>query len=284
MPRKIGQRGRPVAAVMPSTRRSGERHGPGVERDRRAWSASAGGLTVALRRRACRRGRRAGARGRPSGRPSNQTSMRSSSSRPASRRRSWMARVSSRASPSASSAGVSAVSSTTTRPSRSATAVPGRGVAWISTSSAARVSPGQRHRAVVVERDRPLARGGHDRRDGRPEPLADLRQERLDPPLDELRAVGDDDRPACTLTSSANRRSSPSSRSTPRSGTASHARASGWRTRRPACARRVRARSTAPRSVAIEASSAVVAERRPSRPPASASGGRCRAGSGRPTR
>ena len=40
-----------------------------------------------------------------------------------------------------------------TRPSSWATAVPGRGVARISTSSAASVTPAERHRAVGVELD-----------------------------------------------------------------------------------------------------------------------------------
>src|SRR4029453_16291384 len=75
------------------------------------------------------------------GSPSTHSSMRSSSSSSASRRSSWIARASSRASPSARSASVSSVSRTITSPSSSATAVPGRGVAWISTSSEASVCP-----------------------------------------------------------------------------------------------------------------------------------------------
>ena len=59
-------------------------------------------------------------------------------------RRSWTARVSSRASPSARSSSVSMVSITTTMPSSWATAVPGRGVARISTSSAASSWPPSR--------------------------------------------------------------------------------------------------------------------------------------------
>ena len=70
---------------------------------------------------------------------------------PASLRRSWIARWSSRASPSARSSGVSSVSMTTTSPSSCATAVPGRGVARISTSSGASVTPAERHRAVGVD-------------------------------------------------------------------------------------------------------------------------------------
>ena len=49
----------------------------------------------------------------------------------------------------------------------------------------------QRHRAIGVELDRPLARGGHHGRDRGAQPLPDLRQQRLDPPLDERGAVLD---------------------------------------------------------------------------------------------
>ena len=88
-------------------------------------------------------------------------------------------------------AGVSSVSRTTTRPSWLATAVPGRGVAWISTSSGASVSPASVTEPSAPELDVAAPRRGHDRRDRRPEALADLRQERLDPPFDEGRVVVD---------------------------------------------------------------------------------------------
>ena len=98
---------------------------------------------------------------RPRGRgPSTQSSIRSSSSSSASLRRSWIARWSSRASPSARSSGVRVVSMTTTRPSSWATAVPGRGVAWISTSSgrqghAGERSPNRRRGSRTGPRGRP---------------------------------------------------------------------------------------------------------------------------------
>ena len=90
--------------------------------------------------------------------------------------------------------GVSVVSITTTRPSSWATAVPGRGVAWISTSSAASVTP-----ASVTEPSAGLevtaAGGGHDRRDRRTQALADPREQDLDPPLHEVGPVADPPRP-----------------------------------------------------------------------------------------
>ena len=73
--------------------------------------------------------------------PSRKRRMRASSVSSACLRRSCTARVSSRASPSARSSGVSSVSMTTTMPSSWATAVPGRGVARISTSSGKRRTP-----------------------------------------------------------------------------------------------------------------------------------------------
>ena len=88
-----------------------------------------------------------------------------------------------------------AVSMTTTRPSSSATAVPGRGVAWISTSSGASVTPASVTEPSASNVTVAVAGRRHDRRDRRPEALADLRQQRLDPPLDELGLVADDARP-----------------------------------------------------------------------------------------
>ena len=135
--------------------RKRDRHRSGIQRrpsrgGHRPGSAGRAG-TVGERvrehaRPGARRRRRAGRRPR--------ASIRSSSSRSASRRRSWMARASSRASPSARRSGVSSVSRTMTRPSSSATAVPGRGVAWISTSSARKRHPRERDAAVVVDRRR----------------------------------------------------------------------------------------------------------------------------------
>ena len=103
--------------------------------------------------------------GRSPAAASTQTSIRSSSSSSASRRRSWIARCSSRASPSARSSGVSSVSMTTTSPSSWATAVPGRGVARISTSSGASVTPARVTRPVGADLDLARAGRGHDRRD-----------------------------------------------------------------------------------------------------------------------
>ena len=97
-------------------------------------------------------------RGDVSASPSTQSSIRSSRARPASLRRSWIARWSSRASPSARRSSVSSVSMTTTRPSSWATAVPGRGVARISTSSGGEGDAGERHGAVR-RGTRPRSRG-----------------------------------------------------------------------------------------------------------------------------
>ena len=142
-------------------------------------------------RRGSPRRRTADARRRRSARPSTQSSIRSSRARPASLRRSWIARWSSRASPSARRSSVSWVSMTTTRPSSWATAVPGRGVARISTSSGGERDAAEGHGPVRPVLDRVLAGGGHDRGDRGAVLPADLRQERLHPPLDELRLVAD---------------------------------------------------------------------------------------------
>ena len=93
------------------------------------------------------------------------------------------------------SSGVSCVSRTTTRPSCSATAVPGRGVAWISTSSGASVTPASVTDPSGSNSNVAAPGGRHDRRDRRPEALPDLGQQRLDPSLDERRVVVDDGRP-----------------------------------------------------------------------------------------
>ena len=77
---------------------------------------------------------------------------------------------------------------------RSATAVPGRGVAWISTSSGASVTPPSVTEPSSSKVDLAGPGRGHHRGDRRPEPLPDLGQERLDPPLDEGRLVVDDAR------------------------------------------------------------------------------------------
>ena len=50
---------------------------------------------------------------------------------------------------------------------------------------------GQRDRAIRAELHGPLAGRGHDRRNGRPEPLPDLGEERFDPSLDQLRTIRD---------------------------------------------------------------------------------------------
>ena len=79
-----------------------------------------------------------------------------------------------------------------TSPSSWATAVPGRGVACISTSSAARVSP-----SIVTEPsgwslEPALARRRHHGRDLRPEALAHPGQQHLHAAVDELRLVADE--------------------------------------------------------------------------------------------
>ena len=125
-------------------------------------------------------------------RPSTQTSIRSSSSSPASLRSSWIARCSSRASPSAPEL---------RRQLRvddddEALVVGDRGPRSRRCEDLDLVrgerDPGKRHGAVGVDLGRPFPRGGHDRRDRRAELLADLRQQRLDSPLDELRLVPDE--------------------------------------------------------------------------------------------
>ena len=102
------------------------------------------------RRRACRAATpRGAAPARPRPRPpSSQTSIRASERQLAPASQVLEARVSSRASPSARRSSVRVVSMTTTMPSSSATAVPGRGVARISTSSAASSWPAEPDRAV----------------------------------------------------------------------------------------------------------------------------------------
>src|SRR5829696_5250136 len=50
----------------------------------------------------------------------------------------------------------------------------------------------ERDRAVAVDLERPFAGRGYDRRDRRPEPLADLRKERAHPPLHQLGVIADD--------------------------------------------------------------------------------------------
>ena len=192
------------------------------------------------------------------GSASTSTAISSSRSSSSWRRRSWMARASSRASPSATRASVRVVSSTTTRPWSWATDVPGRGVACTSTSSGARVTPPSvtlpsgwssnspaRAAAMMAGMAAPsrlpmTGSSGRTRRASRSESA----------PMS---------RTSCTLSSSANTssRAAWSAAARPAAsvppGSASQAAASGWRTRRPACARRVRARSTARRSVTMAA-------------------------------
>ena len=186
--------------------------------------------------------------------PSIHRSTRSSRSRPASRRRSWIARWMSRASPSARSSGVSSVSMTTTSPSWWATAVPGRGVAWISTSSAASVTPPRvtdpsdsnvtapsRAAAITAGMAEPsrlpiFGSSGLTRRSTRSDPSAMTST-------------------ALTLISLATICSSSSSTARPRSGRAIQAVASGCRILSRAELRRPRARSTAFWAIAIVASS-----------------------------
>ena len=211
-----------------------------------------------------RRSRPGAARGhaRPPRRPSRSTARsRSSSASSACLRRSWIARVSSRASPSARSSGVSVVSMTTTTPSSCATAVPGRGVARISTSLGVSVTPPSvtlpsawistslaRAAAMICGTCAPYLRpitgsSGFTRRstssDSSPISSIDL-----------------------TFSSSASRSSSARVSSAVRPspsvppGSASHSVASGWRTLMPAWPRSVRPSSTARSSVAMAASSA----------------------------
>ena len=172
-------------------RRSAIRASPASRRtdaDRRRRPAP---RRAAARRRASRWPPTRGTARPPRRRPSTHRTIRSSRSSSASLRRSWIARWSSRASPSARSSGVSSVSSTTTRPSsvRDRGARPRRRLDLDLVGGERHAA--QRHRAVGVELDRALARGGHHGRDRRPEPLPDLRQQRLHPSLDERRAVLD---------------------------------------------------------------------------------------------
>ena len=179
-------------------------------------------------------------------------------------RRSWIARWSSRASPSARSSAVSSVSMTTTRPSSWATAVPGRGVARISTSSGARVDAGQGHASRRARNSNlALAGRGHDRRDGGAEPLADLRQQRLHPPLDELRLVADElDRLDVQLVARPARAAAASSVEVAARERQPHPGERLADLEAGAARAASRARSTARRASAIAASSALVAQRR----------------------
>lgn len=81
---------------------------------------------------------------------------------------------------------------TTTIPSSCATAVPGRGVAWIFDLVGRQLHARQADAAVGQELDLTRAGRGHDLRDLRAKALADLRQERLDAPLHQLRLVADE--------------------------------------------------------------------------------------------
>ena len=93
--------------------------------------------------------RRPGAAATAAGRPSTHRSIRSSSSRPASRRRSWTARCELAGVALGAQLRASArVSRTTTSPSCVRDRRAGRGVAWISTSSARQRHPAERDRAV----------------------------------------------------------------------------------------------------------------------------------------
>ena len=120
------------------------------------------------------------------------SSIRSSSSRPASLAQVLDRARRARARRPRRELGVSSVSRTTTRPSSWATAVPGRGVARISTSSGASVTPAERHRAVGVNSTSSARAAAMTAGIADAEPLADLRQQRLDPPLDQRRLVGDE--------------------------------------------------------------------------------------------
>ena len=133
----------PSSPPGPRSRRrhAGARSGP----RRRRGAPSAG---RAVRRARPRRARRRGSRGdrreirldRPARRRPTARSGRRARA-PASLRRSWIARWSSRASPSARSSGVSSCRSRRRGPRRARRPCPGRGVARISTSSAASVTP-----------------------------------------------------------------------------------------------------------------------------------------------
>src|SRR6266540_845141 len=173
----------------------------------------------------------------------------------ASLRRSWIARCSSRASPSARSSGVSRVSMTTTRPSSWATAVPGRGVSWISTSSAARLSPASRTPPSASISTSPARAAAMTAGIAAPSFLPIRGKSGLT-----RRSTRSDSAPissmALTLTSSRTRSSRASRSVSAIPGRPSHIRASGWRTFSPAVPRRVRARSTARRATDIDVSSA----------------------------
>ena len=150
--------GAPPVAVQRGHRadargRDGGRSRPGRHRARRSpASASGGGVAVGERRPACRRrprgrcgrDRRGDAR-RSTGRSGRPARGRPRGAGPGS------PRASSRASPSARSSGVSAVSRTTTRPSRSATAVPGRGRGLDLDLVRREGDAAERHRPVVLE-------------------------------------------------------------------------------------------------------------------------------------
>ena len=164
--------------------------------------------------------------------------IRSSSSRPAERRRSWIARWSL---PHVALVRATRRSATcrARRPGRHRPRPPCR----------VEARPGSRPHRGPVDARQPHAAAGqelyvvgsggrHDRRDGGPQALADARQERLDPSLDELGVVVDDDHPTHVglgrhQLDQGRRRS----RSAP-PGTASQSCASGCRERIPAPERR----------------------------------------------
>ena len=129
--RRFAQRDACIAGI------EGERHDGQPSGGAPTWMTSARMSAMTPRRCGSRRARTCGSE-------SSQTWIRASSASSAWRRRSWSARVSSRASPSARRSSVRLVSMTITMPSSAATAVPGRGVAWISTSSAASSWPASR--------------------------------------------------------------------------------------------------------------------------------------------
>ena len=163
---ELGVRHRPTVAA--GVARRPMRHRPGIELDRRPRARqAAGGPDDPSASVSAATAARCGSSAAGTG--SSHRSIRSSSSSPASRRRSWIARWSSRASPSARSSAVSSVSMTTTSPSSCATGGPRPRRGEDLDLVGARVTPGQRHRAIRMDLDATVARRGHDRRDRRAE-------------------------------------------------------------------------------------------------------------------
>ena len=124
--------------------------------------------------------------------PSTHSSIRSSSSSPASRRRSWIGALQLARVALGAQLGVSSVSMTIDQAVvvGDGRAGPGRGLDLDLVGGQGHA--GERHRAVRVELDVPSRAAAITAGIARPEPLADLRQQRLDAPLDQVGVVGDD--------------------------------------------------------------------------------------------